>query len=295
MLKSSKSNNSTKKKVKRTKEKKNNSSKLQNTKNEKVTDVVKNIKQNIKPSQLHGICNSSEQSQSSSITQLNNVSNQKDIERNLIENKNITFQIYANNPPSFNSSYLTTKDLSLKRNPDDLFNLIYSEQVTLTLPNRSWSIYFTEIPIRCIVVSEITLHHDSGLGFIPLYTKQIIFHEKMTYEIFLYNSKASEKNLSPIETITDVMNIITYTNNLKLCSGGPAVSLYNNINIECAYRDNKEKWRHNLCSLEVSEGDTCELCLSLKDILNRHVQRNKSSSRTKNFNGSGKRKRTSLH
>ncbi|KAL2728708.1 uncharacterized protein V1478_006340 [Vespula squamosa] len=294
MLKSSKSNNSTKRKVKnnQTKTKKNNSSKSQNIKNKKVINAIKDIQQN--KSQLGNICNSSEQSQSSSQTKSNNISDQKDIEKNSIENKNITFQIYANNPPSFDSSYLTTNDFSLKRSPDDLFNLIYSEQVTLTLPNRSWSIHFTEIPIRCIVVSEITLHHDSGSGIIPLYTKQIIFHEKMVYEIFLFNSKASEKNLSPIETITDVMNIITYTNNLKLCSGGPAVSLYSNINIECAYRDNKEKWRHNLCSLEVSEGDTCELCLSLKDILKRHIQRNKQSSRTKTFNGSGKRKRTAL-
>lgn len=296
MLKSNKSNNSTKRKVKtsQTKAKKNNTSKAQNTRNEKVTDVVENIQQNIKS--LHNMCNSSEQSQSSSITQSNNVSNQKDMEVNSIENKNITFDIYTNNArlSAFNNSYLTTKEFSLKRSPDDLFNLIYSEQVTLTLPNRSWSIHFTEIPIRCIVISEINLHHNSGSGFIPLYTKQIIFHEKMEYEIFLFNSKASEKNLSPMETITDVMNVITYTNNLKLCNGGPDVSLYNNINLECAYRDNKEKWRHNLCSLEVSEGDTCELCLSLKDILKRHIQRNKQSSRTKNFNGSGKRKRTSL-
>lgn len=116
----------------------------------------------------------------------------------------------------------------------------------------------------------------------------------MEYEIFLFNLKASEKNLFPIETVADVMNVITYTNNLKLCSGGPKVSLYNNVNLECAYRDNKEKWRHNLCSLEVSEGDTCELCLSLQDVIKRYIQRNKQSSRTKNFNGSGKRKRTSL-
>lgn len=116
----------------------------------------------------------SEQSQSSSITQSNNISNQEDMEKSSIE-KNITFDIYTNNArlPSFDSSYLTTNEFSLKRSPDDLFNLIYTKQVTLTLPNRSWSIHLTEMPIRCIVVSEISLHHDSGSGFIPLYTKQV--------------------------------------------------------------------------------------------------------------------------
>lgn len=120
------------------------------------------------------ICHLSEQSQSSSITQSNNVSNQEDMERNSIE-KNITYDIYTSNArlPSFDSSYLTTNEFSLKRSPDDLFNLIYTRQVTLTLPNRSWSIHLTEMPIRCIVVSEISLHHDSGSGFVPLYTKQV--------------------------------------------------------------------------------------------------------------------------
>ncbi|KAK2575745.1 hypothetical protein KPH14_003635 [Odynerus spinipes] len=264
MLKSCKSNYSTKRKAKNStaKTKKNNLGKSQHIKNTKVTKA-KDVQQNTKSSHLKDTCVTStfqlrSQSESSSGIQPSNALHQKSTEINLVQNKNNILEInnsYVQLPALDGGPHLNSKEFSMKRSPDELFNLIYTGQITLTLPNRSWSIHYAEIPIHCIVVSEISLHHDSGSGFVPLYTKQIIFYEKMYYDIFLFNSKASGQNLSPImESIADVMNIIAYTNNLKLCSGGPEVSLYNNVNLECAYRDNKEKWRHNLCSLEVSEG-----------------------------------------
>lgn len=310
MLKSSKLNHSSKRKAKNSmaKTKKNNFRESQKTKNVKMTNA-ESIQQNhkslhsedicVSPTdhQLHSQCESSEE------IKTNNAFVQKHADITLMQNKNSISEI--NNSISeirnsnillspFHDSYFETPEFSMKRNPYDLFNSIYTGKFILTLPNRSWSMHFTEKPIRCIVASEINVHNDSGIGFVPLYTKQIVFYEKMNYDIFLFNSKASEKNLpATLESIADVMNVIIHTDDLKLCSGGPDVNLYNNVNLECAYRDNREKWRHNLCSLEVSKGDTCELCLSLEDILKRHVQRNKQFSRTKGISGSGKRKRTS--
>lgn len=308
MLKSSKSNNFIKKRAKSstTKTKKNNAGNLRNLKNTKLIKV-KEIKKTTKSSYLKdkstptnctaSIPNQlSLQTESSLEIEQNKVCNQENTGINLLQNEKNLLDINNSNISlsRSNNCYSNAQVFPIKRNSVELFNLIYTEQVALTLPNRSWSIHYTEIPIRSIVVSQVTFHNDSALGFVPHYTKQIIFYEKMNYDIFLFNSKASVKNLpSTMETIGDVTHIIDHTNNLKLCSGGPEVSLYGSVNLECAYKDNKERWRHNLCSLEVSEGDTCKLCLSLESVLLRLIKRNKQSLKPKNVSSSGKRKRTS--
>ncbi|KAI4497396.1 hypothetical protein M0802_007407 [Mischocyttarus mexicanus] len=231
---------------------------------------------------------SSGQSQSSSSIQPRNLSDQKKVDKNSIENKKPVVPVNVKNGRFLNSY---ESEFTLEQSQDDLFNLLHTQQITLTLPNRSWSIHFTDKPVRSFVLSEISLHSDSGSGFIPHYSKQVVFHERMAYEIFLFNSKTIDNDFSPIETVADVMHVIAYTNNLKLCSGGPEVSSCKNINLECAYKD-KNRWRHNLCSLRVSVGDICPLCLTLKDKLKQSMQRIKQS-KTRTSTVSGKRKKRS--
>lgn len=104
---------------------------------------------------------------------------------------------------------------------------------------------------------------------------QIVFDENMNYEMFFLNAKASMiDNSFKIETLTDLANVTMFANDIKLCSGGPATFLYANVNPECAYRDQYGRWRHNLCTLEVTDNvDTCEACLSLiKMLFTKHTR-----------------------
>lgn len=98
----------------------------------------------------------------------------------------------------------------------------------------------------------------------------------MDYELFFLNAKASmTKKPRVVKTLADLMHVIAFVDNVKLCSGGPEIILYANVNPECAYRDPQGRWRHNLCTLEVTDGDICESCVSLIEILQRNVKRNR--------------------
>lgn len=124
---------------------------------------------------------------------------------------------------------------------------------------------------------------------------QIVIDDKLNYEIFLQTTRSVLKNKSSsIRSMSEFESLLDHVNSLKLCSGGPNVIQYNNINPECAYKDSRNKWRHNLCTLELNklDGDvgvdnhntnnTCDACLSLEDILRRHVQRLKPSLKQRN-------------
>ncbi|KAF7992134.1 hypothetical protein HCN44_001459 [Aphidius gifuensis] len=177
-----------------------------------------------------------------------------------------------------------------------LFDKIrYSEEATSALPNRSWAIHCADVPAKRIVVSEMIIEHSPERGVEPFYPKQIVIDDKLNYELFLQTTRTVLKNKSSsIRSMTDFESLLDHVSSLKLCSGGPNVIQYNNINPECAYKDSKNKWRHNLCTLELNKDDddvdvdnnnmnnTCDACLSLEDILKRHVQRLKPSLKQRN-------------
>ncbi|KAI4487296.1 hypothetical protein M0804_005445 [Polistes exclamans] len=223
------------------------------------------------------------QSQSSSTTQLSNPPDQKKVEKYSDTKAIVPF----NNKKII---LLHKNKYTWEQSQDDLFHFLHTQRIRLTLPNRSWSIHFTDKPIRSIVISEITLYCNSMSGYIPHYLKQVVLHERMAYEIFLFNSKIID-DLSPIESVPDLMKVISKINNVKLCYGGPEVSSSKNINLECAYKDNN-KWRHNLCTMRVSKGDTCASCLTLEDKLKKCIERTKRL-KTKTSIKSRKRKRKS--
>lgn len=59
-----------------------------------------------------------------------------------------------------------------------LFDKIrYSEEATSALPNRSWAIHCTDIPVKRIVVSEMFMENLPGRGLEPIYTKQVCSFE----------------------------------------------------------------------------------------------------------------------
>ncbi|XP_008555081.1 uncharacterized protein LOC103576575 [Microplitis demolitor] len=174
-----------------------------------------------------------------------------------------------------------------------LFNHIcYSEDVVSMLPNRSWAIHCTEEPLKRIVVSEISMVNLHGRGFEPFYIKQIVLDEKLNFELFLINAKTVLKDKPcSISSISDFESVLDYVSSLKLCGGGPEVTKYNNVSPECAYKDPYNKWRHNLCTLEVHDCDVCEACVSLEEILKRHSQRTKSPLKSRNHVVVAKRKK----
>lgn len=140
----------------------------------------------------------------------------------------------------------------------------------------------------------VILSSDRNSYNLYLYFLQIVFDEKMNYELFFLNAKAFTTNKSyVVETLADITHIITFVDNIKLCSGGPETTLHANVNLECAYRDPQGRWRHNLCTLEIIDGDTCESCLSLIELLKRNGKRNKVLTR-KDFVDTAKRKESSL-
>lgn len=266
--------------------KKTRSNKTKFKKKKKRSKLQKKIKTNVKfeeykPSNLFPIYlgSSSGQYQSSSTTQLSNLPDQKKVEKCSdkkaivpFDNKKIIF--------CHENEYVREKA------QDDLFNFLHVQQLRLTLPNRSWSIHFTDKPIRSIVISQISFYCNSISEYIPCYSKQIVLKEKMAYEIFLLNCKIID-DFPLIESITDLMQIVSYIDNLKLCYGGPEVSFSKNINLECAYKNNN-KWRHNLCTLRVTKGNTCLPCLSLQAKLKRSIER---TQKLKTMTSSKSRKR----
>lgn len=55
-----------------------------------------------------------------------------------------------------------------------LFDRIrYSEDAVSALPNRSWAIHCTELPVKRIVVSEMAMLNADGTGMKPFYIKQV--------------------------------------------------------------------------------------------------------------------------
>lgn len=56
---------------------------------------------------------------------------------------------------------------------NELFDLIHSRQLVPYLPSRSWAIHCTDEPEKSIVISEITVRLENGIGLVPLYTKQV--------------------------------------------------------------------------------------------------------------------------
>ncbi|XP_063995588.1 uncharacterized protein LOC135172954 [Diachasmimorpha longicaudata] len=190
-----------------------------------------------------------------------------------------------------NSSDYVMKEVD--QNMHKLFDRIrYSEDAVSTLPNRSWAIHCSELPVKKIVVSEMIMHNVDGVGLQPFYIKQIVFDEKLNFDIFLLNSRTVLKDKpSSIHSMEDFESLLDHLQSLKLCSGGPDYQLYSHITPECAYKDATNKWRHNLCTLEVNNCDTCESCLSLDEILKRHAQRVKPSVKPKNGVAMTRRKR----
>ncbi|CAD6221320.1 GSCOCG00005146001-RA-CDS [Cotesia congregata] len=174
-----------------------------------------------------------------------------------------------------------------------LFNDIrFSDDVVSVLPDRSWAIHCTEEPVKRIVVSEISMVNFHGRGFEPFYVKQIIFDEKLNFELFLINSRTVLKDKPAyIKSITDFESLLDYVSGVKLCAGGPEFTKYSNVSPECAYKDPYSKWRHNLCTLEVHDADVCEACESLDEILKRHSQRTKSPLKSRNNVVATKRKK----
>ncbi|XP_043281630.1 uncharacterized protein [Venturia canescens] len=178
-------------------------------------------------------------------------------------------------------------NLPMTRNASVLFHsLCYSEDVLSSLPNRTWAIHCTDTPAKRIVVSAVSMHESQETGLAPYYVKQIIFDERLNFEILLVNSRIVLKDKpSCISTMDEFEDLLDYVDGLKVCGGGPSVSQYSRVNPECAYRDGMNNWRHNLCSIEISNGEVCESCNSLDEILRRYAQRTritmKSASKRK--------------
>ncbi|XP_015183798.1 PREDICTED: uncharacterized protein LOC107070272 [Polistes dominula] len=185
-----------------------------------------------------------------------------------------------------NVSFVHRSEQILANIQNDFFHHLYESNLILTLPSQSWSIHYTKKPKRSIVFSQITLYNDRNSGYVPHYFKKLVLYEKMAYEIYLYNSKTIDNDFAPIQTVPQLMRILSYLNNLKLCKGGPVINCCDNINLECAYKD-KDRWRHNLCTLKLRKAaGVCNLCLSLHAIL----QKSKTLAKRKN-NKTDSRKR----
>ena len=61
-------------------------------------------------------------------------------------------------------------------------------------------------------------------------------------------------------SVDEMDSILQQADNLKLCSGGPSVDIYPDVLSDISFKDTINKWRHNLCSLVISTGNSCESC-----------------------------------
>lgn len=162
-----------------------------------------------------------------------------------------------------------------------LFERIFFGMVDPKMPDGSWALHRSLSQNKTIVASQLGTAGENGLEIAPLYIKQIVFDQKLNFEVFFVNTRTVLKDKPKVpESLEEFQDILAYISDIKLCEGGPAVVEYSNVDLECAYKDPTEKWRHNLCSLETNDESVCKSCFSLQEILQRHVQRNKLSGRS---------------
>ncbi|XP_015519642.1 uncharacterized protein LOC107224188 [Neodiprion lecontei] len=193
--------------------------------------------------------------------------------------------------PSCSDVVPKTDDCVIHDEDNTLFERIYSDLIVPKMPNCSWAIHRSPLPNKTIVASELTAWTEHNVEVAPLYIKQIVFDQKLNFEVFFVNTKMVLKDKpSAPQTVEEFEHILAYIDNIKLCPGGPAVTEFSNVSIECAYKDPTERWRHNLCSLEAVGELVCKSCFSLQEILQRHVQRNKVNGRSLPYSRTEKRK-----
>lgn len=72
-------------------------------------------------------------------------------------------------------------------------------------------------------------------------------------------------------SVEEMDSILQQADSLRLCLGGPAADSYPDVISEISIKDITNKWRHNLCGLVISTGDSCESCERLFQIFQKQV------------------------
>uniref|UniRef100_A0A0C9RNP8 CysS_0 protein n=1 Tax=Fopius arisanus TaxID=64838 RepID=A0A0C9RNP8_9HYME len=134
-------------------------------KNAKLKNGVEATKSSVKKP-LKNINGSGEDSRSHTSEDVEIIDRQREIATTASQN---------HNDVNMNDNDVAYAMKAVDQNMHKLFDRIrYSEDAVSTLPDRSWAIHCTELPVKRIVISEMIMHNIGGSGLEPFYIKQVI-------------------------------------------------------------------------------------------------------------------------
>lgn len=92
------------------------------------------------------------------------------------------------------------------------------------------------------------------------------------------------------ESLLDFQKMLFELDELQICTGGPLIRNYKNINPECAYKD-VNVWRHNKCSITLNIGTICSNCLKLSSNFSKLFNKKKINVRVRLEGSPAKKKK----
>lgn len=101
--------------------------------------------------------------------------------------------------------------------------------------------------------------------------------DQLHVQLFLGQKNVELESISDPKSQEDLENILIKVDKLVLCTGGPKTATFKNIRLQCAYKDEKNRWRHNCCPIIISKGNICQHCVSLHERIRRYIDRQRNS------------------
>ncbi|XP_058805799.1 uncharacterized protein LOC131672530 [Phymastichus coffea] len=151
------------------------------------------------------------------------------------------------------------KDMNLRS-----FDQIYQNSDKIKLPNSMWGYHKNDKDNNIMVFSKIKWFSTNACT-LPLYERQVIFHESSELKIYINNT------FSPLETprprdIAEMEQVLLDVDRLSLCSGGPSIEFAQTAAL--AQKDHAVgRWRHKYCPIIVANYENiCKYCSSINQV-----------------------------
>lgn len=128
-----------------------------------------------------------------------------------------------------------------------------------------------------LVFSELDIVSSThGAQKVPIYTKKVLLDDQLHVQLFLGQKNIELESINDPKSQEDLENLLVKVDKLVICTGGPEVKACTKIHLQCAYKDEKNKWRHNRCPIIIMKGSVCQYCVSLHKTLAQNIDRQRS-------------------
>lgn len=94
-------------------------------------------------------------------------------------------------------------------------------------------------------------------------------------KLYIYN-KHLENIIHTPTSKEELEHLLVKVDKLLLCQGGPETTLNQNIHLQCAYKDESNRWRHASCPIIIDSGSICRFCWNLDKRIARYTDRQRN-------------------